>query len=130
VSIRVSDLSRRSAYALAICSTWALSPAFAAEFPTGTFAGKQTPITVYFDDNSKFRVKQGDTVEVSGSYSATASELKFTDTQGPWACSKEGERTGTYTWKYENSVLTLAKLIDKCVDRVKSLVGVDWQRQR
>jgi hypothetical protein len=37
------------ASALAICSTLALSPAFAADFPTGTFEAKQTPYTVSFD---------------------------------------------------------------------------------
>jgi hypothetical protein len=115
---------------LFLCSTLALSSAFAANFPTGTFEGKQTPFTVSFDDNGQFRVKQGDTLEVKGSYSATASELKLSDAEGPWACTKAGEQTGTYTWKYENAVLTLIKLTDKCEDRVKSLVGLAWQRQK
>jgi hypothetical protein len=118
------------ASALAICSTLALSPAFAADFPTGTFQAKQTPFTVSFDDKGQFRVNQGDTLQVMGSYSATASELKFTDSKGPWACTKAGEQTGTYTWKYENAVLTLIKLTDKCADRVKSLVSLAWQRQK
>jgi hypothetical protein len=113
---------------LFLCSTLALSTAFAAGFPTGTFEGKQTPFTVSFDDSGQFRVKQGDTLEVKGSYSATASELKLTDAEGPWACA--GEQTGTYTWKYENAVLTLIKLTDKCEERVKSLVGLAWQRQK
>jgi hypothetical protein len=115
---------------LFLCSSLALSIAFAADFPTGTFEGKQTPFTVSFDDNGQFRVKQGDTLEVKGSYSATASELKLTDAEGPWACTKAGEQTGTYTWKYENAVLTFIKLTDKCDDRVKSLVGPAWQRQK
>ena len=93
---------------LFLCSTLALSTAFAANFPTGTFEGKQTPFTVSFDDNGQFRVKQGDTLEVKGSYSATASELKLTDAEG----------------------LTLIKLTDKCEERVKSLVGLAWQRQK
>lgn len=63
--------------------------------------GKQTPITMSFDDKGQFRVQQRDTLEV----------------------------TGTYTWKFENGVLSLVKLTDKCADRVKSLVGVMWQRQ-
>jgi hypothetical protein len=117
-------------HALAICSTLAVSPAFAADFPTGTFEAKQKPFTVSFDDNKQFSVKQGGTVQVTGSYSVTASELKLTDAQGPWACTKAGEQTGTYTWKYENAVLTLIKLTDKCVDRVKSLVGVDLKLQK
>jgi hypothetical protein len=115
---------------LLFCSTLALSTAFAADFPTGTFEGKQTPFTVSFDDNGQFRVKQGDTLEVKGSYSATGSELKLSDAEGPWACTKAGEQTGTYTWKYENAVLTFVKLSDKCEDRVQSLVGPAWQRQK
>ena len=82
-----------------------------------------------FDDKGQFRVKQGDTLEVMGHYSAKASELKLTDAEGPWACIKAGEQTGTYTWKYENAVLTLIKVTDKCEDRVKSLVGLAWHRQ-
>jgi hypothetical protein len=116
--------------ALAICSTLALSAAFAANFPTGTFGGKQTSIIVSFDEQGQFRVKQGDMLEVMGTYSATARELKLIDTQGPWACNKAGEQAGTYTWKYENDALTLIKLIDKCEDRAKSLVGVSWHRQK
>jgi hypothetical protein len=130
MSIRVTGDGCVGAYALAICSILALSPAFAADFPTGTFEGKQTPITVSFDDKGQFRVKQGDTLEVMGTYPAAASELRLTDTQGPWACSNAGEQTGTYTWKYENAALTLIKLTDKCEDRVKSLVGVTWQRKK
>jgi hypothetical protein len=92
--------------------------------------GKQTPITMSFDDKGQFRVQQGDTLEVTGTYSAKASELKLTDTQGPWACTRAGEQTGTYNWKYETGVLTLIKLSDQCEDRVQSLVGVTWQRQK
>jgi hypothetical protein len=129
--VRVSGIGRVNTYALSICSTLALlSPAFAADFPTGTFESKQTPFTVSFDDKGQFRVKQGDTLEVAGTYSATGSELKLTDTQGPWACTKTGEQTGTFTWQFENATLTLIKLTDKCEDRVRSLVGAAWQRQK
>jgi hypothetical protein len=57
-------------------------------------------------------------------------QLQLTDTQGPWACTKAGEQTGIYTWKYENAVLTLSKVADKCEDRVKSLVNLAWKRQK
>jgi hypothetical protein len=129
--VRVSGIERVGAYALSICLTLALLfPAFAADFPTGTFKGKRTPFTVSFDDEGQFRVRQGDTLEVAGTYSATGSELKLTDTQGPWACTKAGEQTGTFTWQFQNTTLTLIKLTDKCADRVRSLVGVAWQRQK
>lgn len=126
---RVLGMESIGAGALALCSILALSPALAAAFPTGTFESKHTPITVSFDDKGQFHVKQGDTVEVIGHYSAKASALKLTDAQGPWACTKAGEQTGTYTWKYENAVLTLIKVTDKCGDRVTSLVGIAWERQ-
>lgn len=128
--VPVSNIGRVGARVLAVCSTLALSPAFAADFPTGTFAAKQRPIAVSFDGKGPFRVNQGDTLDVMGTYSATASELKLTDTRGPGACSKAGEQTGKYTWKYENAALTLINLTDKCDDRVRSLVGVAWQQQK
>ena len=121
-----SDLS---AWALAICSTLALSPALAADFPTGTYAARKAPYAVTFDDKGQFHVNKGDTLEVTGDYSAKSGELQLTDTRGPWACTKAGEQTGVYAWKYENAVLTLRKVADKCEARVKSLVNVAWKRR-
>ena len=118
-----------SASALAICSTLALSPALAADFPTGTYEAKEAPYTVSFDDKGQFHVNEGKTLEVTGSYAVKTGKLELTDTQGPWACTKAGEQTGTYAWKYENAVLTLSKVADKCEDRVKSLVKLAWKRQ-
>ncbi len=126
---RVFGTKVMDAYALAICSILAFSPAFAADFPTGTFQAKKAPYAVSFDDSGQFRVKQGDTLEVMGHYSAKASELEITDAEGPWACTKPGEQTGTYTWKYDNAVLTFIKVSDQCEDRVKSLVGLAWRRR-
>ncbi len=122
-----SDLG---ACALAICSTLALSPALAAEFPTGSYQAKDVPYTVSFDNHGQFHVNKGDTLEVTGNFTAKASELQLTDTQGPWACTKDGEQTGTYTWKYENAVLTLTKVADKCDERVQSLVKLAWKREK
>jgi hypothetical protein len=115
--------------ALAICSILALSPALAADFPTGTYAAQEVPFTVTFDDKGQFHVNKGETLQVKGTYSVKTGELKLTDTEGPWACSKAGEQMGTYAWKYENAVLTLNKVTDKCVDRVRSLVSLAWKRQ-
>jgi hypothetical protein len=121
--------SRMGIYAIAICSALPLSNTFATDFPAGTFATKQVPFTVTFDNKSQFRVNQGDTLEVMGNYSVKASVLTLTDMKGPWACTKAGEQTGTYNWKYKNAVLTLTTLTDTCVDRVKSLVSLAWQQQ-
>jgi hypothetical protein len=117
------------AAALSIGSTLALSTALAGEFPQGTFEAKEAPYTVSFDGKGRFQVNQGETLEVTGTYSINDKVLKLTDTQGPWACSKEGERTGTYQWKYENAVLALSKVADKCEDRVKSLVSLAWKQK-
>ena len=130
MSRRAPITSDLSAYALAICSTLAISPALAADFPTGTYEVKTTPFTVSFDDKGQFHVNKGDTLEVSGNYSIKIGQLQLTDTQGPWACTKAGEQTGIYTWKYENAVLTLNKVADKCEDRVKSLVNLAWKLQK
>jgi len=119
-----------SAGAFAICSMLALSSALAADFPAGTYEAKGAPYTVSFDGRGQFQVHQGDKLQVAGTYAVKAGELKLTDAQGPWACTKDGEQTGTYAWKFENAVLTLNKMTDKCEDRVKSLVDLAWTRQK
>lgn len=116
--------------ALAICSTLAFSPAFAADFPTGTYAAKKAPYTVTFDEKGQFHVNKGDTLEVAGNYSAKAGELELTDNSGPWACTKAGEQTGTYAWKYEHAVLTFSRVADKCEDRARSLINLVWKSQK
>jgi hypothetical protein len=116
--------------AFAICSALALSCAVAADFPTGTYQAKGQPYTVSFDGKGQFQVHQGEKLQVAGTYSVKAGEVELTDAEGPWACTRAGEKTGTYTWKYERAVLTLSKVADKCEDRVKSLVDLDWKRQQ
>ena len=116
--------------ALAICSTLAFSPAFAAAFPTGTYAAKKAPYTLSFDDKGQFHVNKGETLEVAGNYSVKAGELQLTDSSGPWACTKAGEQAGTYAWKYENAVLTFSKVADKCEDRARSLINLAWKAQK
>ena len=116
--------------ALGICSALAISPAFAADFPAGTYAVKKAPYTLSFDDKGQFHVNKGDTLEVAGSYSVKAGELQLTDNSGPWACTKPGEQTGTYAWKYASAVLTFSKVADKCEDRVRSLIGLAWSQQK
>jgi hypothetical protein len=117
---------------LLLCALLALPAgvAFAADFPTGTYEAKGTPITVSFNDKGQFHVNKGETLEVTGTYSVKTGELQLTDSQGPWACTKTGEQTGIYAWKYENAALTFSKVADKCEDRVNSLVKVAWKRQK
>src|SRR5215475_2090724 len=103
---------------LAICSILALSSALAADFPTGMYEVKEAPYTLSFDEKGQFHVNTGEALKVAGNYSVKAGQLRLTDEAGPWACTKAGERTGTYAWKYENAVLTFSKVEDKCEDRV------------
>jgi hypothetical protein len=60
MSRRALITSDLSACALAICSTLALSPALAADFPTGMYEAKATPFTVSFDDKGQFHVNKGE----------------------------------------------------------------------
>ena len=119
-----------SAWAFTACAALALSSAYAADFPTGKYAAKELGIVLVFDEKGQFHVNKGETMEVTGNYAVKAGEINLTDTQGPWACTKAGEQMGTYDWKYEDAVLSLSKVADKCEDRVRSLINVSWKRQK
>ncbi|SRR5579883_1380814 len=106
--------------------------AFAADspaFPQGTYGAQGAPYTVSFEEQGQFHVNKEGKLEVSGTYSVKADELKLTDSAGPWACTQAGEQSGTYKWKFENAVLTLIKVSDKCADRVNSLVSFEWKQK-
>lgn len=120
-----------STTSLAACLTLALSLVFAAEksFPTGTYAAEGHKVTIAFDDKGQFRVNESEVTQVTGQYTSKGSQLEITDAQGPWACTKSGEQSGTYMWKYADSALTFSKVKDLCQDRVSSLTQVKWKRQ-
>ena len=105
------------------------SSAFAADFPAGTFSFDATKPSMTFDGKGGFRVVQGDKSLVSGTYTVKGDQIVLTDAQGPWACTKEGQQSGSYHWKYEKSVLTFNKINDACADRVGSLEAMKWARQ-
>lgn len=130
MSLRLPTAQVLAVQAFAICSMLALTCARAADFPAGTYAAKGQPYTVSFDGRGQFQVRQGEKLQVAGTYAVEAGEVELTDAEGPWACTRDGEKTGTYTWKYEQAVLTLSKVTDKCEDRVKSLVGLAWTRKK
>jgi hypothetical protein len=131
MDIRIRFPTPCCAAVLATCSVLALSMALAAEkpFPVGTYAAEGQKLTIAFDDKGEFRVTQGETLQVTGQYAAKEGQLQITDKQGPWACTKAGEQTGTYRWKYENSVLTFRKVADHCDDRVQSLTSAKWTQK-
>lgn len=110
--------------------TLALTSAFAADFPVGSFAANGGTTTVTFDGKGQFRVAEKDATMVAGQYTTKGEQLEITDTQGPWACTKADEKTGTYRWKLDKSELTFSKVADRCQDRVQSLTTAKWQRQK
>jgi hypothetical protein len=101
--------------------------AVAADFPAGAYVAHKS-ITLTFDAQGQFHVNDGKGTQVSGRYTVKGDQLELTDTEGPWACTKTGEQSGTYTWKYAGSVLTLTKVTDSCQDRVGTLAAVSWKR--
>jgi hypothetical protein len=106
--------------------TLPLSAAFAADFPIGTYAADAKTF-VTFNGKGQFRVYEGKDMRVSGEYTVKADRFEITDKDGPWACTKSKEKSGTYMWKYENSLLTFFKVADRCVDRVASLTKSSWK---
>ena len=116
--------------ALSIGSTLALSTALAGEFPQGTFEAKEAPYTVSFDGKGWFQVNQGETLEVSGTYSIEQGNVELTDVKGPWACKGAGQQKGTYAWTFNGTTLTFIKMADSCDERSKTLVSATWQFQK
>jgi len=102
------------------------SAALAADFPAGEYTAHEN-VTVTFDGKGQFRVSDGKATEVSGHYTVKGNKLEMTDKEGPWACTKPGEQTGTYTWKYADSALTFTKVADHCEARVGTLATAPWK---
>jgi hypothetical protein len=114
---------------LLLALTLPMSAAFAADFSVGTYtAGAKMSVT--FDGKGQFRIYEGKRLQVSGQYTVKADQFEFTDKKGPWACTTSSEQTGTYTWKYENSLLTFTKVADLCAGRVGSLAKTSWKWSR
>ena len=118
-----------SQMALAAGLALAFFPAFAADFPVGTYRVDGAKSTLAFDDKGQFRVEEGQKMLVTGQYTIKGNQIEFTDKEGPWACTTAGELSGTYNWNSENSVLTFSKVVDACKDRVGSLATVKWKQQ-
>ena len=114
--------------ALATSLAIAFLPAFAADFPVGTYLADGSKTSVKFE-KGEFAVEDAQKTVVTGKYTVKANQIQITDKDGPWACTKDGEQTGTYRWKYEDSVLTFEKVTDACKDRVGSMVAVKWKQQ-
>ena len=105
---------------------FAMTAAFAAGgFPSGTYASVGLSATF---EGSHFRIKQGETVQVEGDYAVHADRIELTDRRGPWACTKKGEETGAYQWKYDGGTLTFSDAGDRCKARSGSLTAQAWKK--
>lgn len=125
---RIQSAKILGSLAVAAGLTHSLS-AFAADFPVGSYAANAS-ITITFDDKGQFHVNDGKTTQVAGRYAVKGDQLEITDSEGPWACTKAGQQTGTYTWKYEHAVLAFSKLADQCEARVGSLTTATWKQSK
>src|SRR5580700_4237251 len=114
---------KHSELLLAAALAMTFFPAFAADFPVGTYLvdGSKTALTL--DAKGKFHVEEGKKTLVAGSYRVTGNQIQFTDQEGPWAC-KSDEKTGSYGWSFDKSGLSFTKVADACADRATSLSGV------
>ncbi len=108
----------------------ATAPALAASnFPTGTYAVRGVAATATFDNKGQVRVNKHGVMEVAADYAVKGDQLRLTDKSGPWACTKAGEQTGTYRWKYDSGVLAFTKVADTCKPRADTLTKYVWKRQ-
>lgn len=110
----------------AICASLPLLAAPAQEFPVGSYHAKD--MSVVFDAKGKFSVSAGGTTEVSGTYVVQQGRVELTDVTGPWACTKAGQKKGTYIWSWNGTALTFLKVTDSCDERSQTLVPLTWQR--
>lgn len=102
--------------------------ALAADFPLGTYSPNGGKTTVSVDGHGKFTVMNNGKLEVSGNYTVQDDKIQFTDIDGPGACKKDGQQTGTYRWSLENTAVSFKKVADACDDRADVVKGV-WKRQ-
>jgi len=100
----------------------------AAAFPQGVYAAEEYTMT--FADAGQFRVSVGEKVMVEGEYTIKGDRLRLTDKRGPIACTRAGQETGTYGWKYDGETLTLAKIEDPCEPRSAALTAQPWKRTK
>ena len=116
--------------ALAMCAALAtVSASPTTGFPTGTYIAKGVAASVTFDGNGQLHVIKGGVMEVEADYTVKGDHVQLTDQSGPWACTKAGEQTGTYRWKYANRVLAFSRVSDRCEERVVSLTKYTWKNR-
>ncbi len=112
--------------AVSIALTLVVGSAFAADFPIGSYSAHQN-LTIVFDKQGTFHVTQDGKSVVIGNYRIKGDQLELTDRDGPWACTKAGQQSGTYQWKYGDAGLTLTKVTDACEERGATLATSSWK---
>ncbi len=126
MSTRSRYLDAFAPISFAVAMAMSQSTAFAGEFPLRSYTAHES-VTVTFEGEGKFRVVDGKDTVVTGSYRVKGDQLELTDKDGPWACRKDGEQTGTYKWKIEGGALTFSKVSDRCNARSGTLTPGTWQ---
>ena len=122
-SAPVRALALAAVSALAALPSWA-----AADFPFGAYTAKGLNGTVTFDNQGQLRVMQGGKLMVGGAYTVSGDKIQLTDKEGPWACTKAGEQTGAYRWKFVGGVMAFTKVADPCTVRAQSLTDNVWKK--
>jgi hypothetical protein len=112
--------------ALGIAFALTCSSAWAADLPAGDYASGGVVLTLAKDGT--FHANQGKDTKVSGKYTVSGKQVKFTDLAGEWAC--KSSVVGTYEWKLDAGALTLSKVSDTCDDRSGSLTHAPWKPQK
>lgn len=109
-------------------SYFAVIPAFAAD---ATLPGdyESGGVTLSLTTGGRYSVSQGGASAVEGTYRIEGDTVTFTDESGPYACAAAKPPGGTYSWKIEETALTLRRLSDACAERAADLTSHVWQRK-
>jgi len=117
--------------ALALVALLPGGPAWAADFPTGTFtASKQPDWSITFGEKGRFTVTRGGKAVVEGSYKVAGAEVTLTDEAGQFATPDPAGKTGKYRWKHTDGKLTFTVVEDKSRGRELLLTLNDWAQKK
>lgn len=100
--------------------------AYAADFPPGTYEAGDLSIT--FDGKGQYKLNQGGTFKVSGTYTISGDEIEVTDKTGPWTCPKD-KRSGSYHWQTTLTGLAFTKIADECDARSTPMITGPWKHK-
>lgn len=88
----------------------------ATDVPDGYDYMVGTLITTFRSDGS-WDTRQDGQLRVNGLFTISGSQLSITDGGGYWSCAQVNAATGTYTWSFNGTNLTLTVISDDCSGR-------------